>query len=744
MRLPVRNRNHPSRFARPGTVFLAALVALAALPACAQEHAAPGTMPELPAVVVTGASDRDFSEFASEFLPEPALTVGRLPLPPEEIPQASASLTRQTIDDLALDSLDQIATAVPGLSHSRGQFYARGQRVVNLAVDGLVFGQDKMLEPDDDLLFYERIDITRGAGGLGQGTAMPSATLNLQRKRPTAVPAFEFAAAAGSWSRRALTLDAGGPLDAAGRLRGRFVAGWRAQESWRDYLSSQRDAFQGVLEADLGSRTRLTVGASRQKDEDDDSLSGIPTAPGGGDLRLPRETYLGNAWERMQRRTTHLFASLDHAWANGWRIRLDTARREGSVAYLGTYLNGGPPGAMRQNLGQYDYRNRQESHALNLNGPFRWLGRRHELSAGFSRRAENARGGGLNVNDYVTGIDVRDWNWRRVPRPDLNALPAALMPWHYSTATRVSQSNAWLAARFGLTDDLKLILGLRADRWQQRRQVAERLVTVVGDFANAAGFRSSASHFGHYAGLTWEADARHTLYLSRGDTFFPQPLRTADGRPLDPARGHIWETGIKARYLDGRLQAGLALYRSEQDKQPELIENQTALCPSWPAISCYRASGAVRTQGLEIDLHGTPLRGWQLAFGYALSDSRYRQDGENGRAGQRFDPQLPRHQLKLTTLFRLPGGQWRIGGNALWQSATEKSGYDNLTATWHRIRQPAYAIAGLVVGWQNGGFDLQFNIDNLTDRRYYQSIEAPNFTAYGPPRRFLLTARQAF
>ncbi len=211
MRLPVRNRNHPSCLARPGTVFLAALVALAALPACAQEHAASGTMPELPAVVVTGALDRAFSESASEFLPEPALTVGRLPLPLEEIPQASASLTRQTIDDLALDSLDRIATAVPGLSHSRGQFYARGQRVVNLAVDGLVFGQDKMLEPDDDLLFYERIDITRGAGGLGQGTAMPSATIGLQRKRPTAAPAFEFAADAGSWSRRALTLDGGGP-----------------------------------------------------------------------------------------------------------------------------------------------------------------------------------------------------------------------------------------------------------------------------------------------------------------------------------------------------------------------------------------------------------------------------------------------------------------------------------------------------------------------------------------------------
>jgi outer membrane receptor for ferric coprogen and ferric-rhodotorulic acid len=189
------------------------------------------------------------------------------------------------------------------------------------------------------------------------------------RKLPTAQPRVELQLRAGRWNQREAMVDASGPLNAAGSLRARAVVDANNHHSYMDRMASRKRSYYGVVEADIAAQTTLRLGASQQRNIHRDSLSEIPTAPDGGDLHLPRSTYLGYDWEYWRQQTDTAFAQLEHEWDSGWRLRADLLRLHSQLEYLGTYLNGGTPTAMRQSLGQYNSSQEENSYAVSLRAP---------------------------------------------------------------------------------------------------------------------------------------------------------------------------------------------------------------------------------------------------------------------------------------------------------------------------------------------------------------------------------------
>ncbi len=70
-----------------------------------------------------------------------------------------------------------------------------------------------------------------------------------------------------------------------------------------------------------------------------------------------------------------------------------------------------------------------------------------------------------------------------------------------------------------------------------------------------------------------------------------------------------------------------------------------------------------------------------------------------------------------------------------WQSAIANVGLASASAQRYHIRQSGYTLVGAMAAYQIAPqWQLQVNVRNMLDRRYYQSIESPAYTSYGAPR----------
>lgn len=86
---------------------------------------------------------------------------------------------------------------------------------------------------------------------------------------------------------------------------------------------------------------------------------------------------------------------------------------------------------------------------------------------------------------------------------------------------------------------------------------------------------------------------------------------------LEPETGEIFEIGIKTDWFDGKLGVNAAVFRLERDKIPIARD----LPPGIPGFSI--SAGLQRSGGVELEINGQPLPGWNLSFGGTLLDSEF-------------------------------------------------------------------------------------------------------------------------
>lgn len=694
-------------------------------------HQEAGASLELGATSITGHGLTATTENSDSYTTGTMQTATKLPLSLRETPQSVSVVTRKRMDDKAMTSISEVVQSTPGvfLNNSGGvgrpSFSARGFDVDNVMYDGFPTSLLTYLPSGEaNLAMYDRVEIVRGATGLAQGAGSPSGAINLVRKRPTHEFQGTLTGSAGSWDDYTGTLDVGGPLNENGTLRARTVISRQDAKSFRDSVEHDHDLFYGVVDADLSESTTLTLGAYRQKNYSNYIWGGLPMARGGGHLGLPRDTFLGHDWEYSDNRTTGYFATLEHGFANDWTLRLaamqaktDTEVLASSIwAYDRHYLW---TQAMEQKEVGYD---------LALGGPFQLFGLDHDLSVGASKRELTYRTGD-SWSDFIDDdIDLFAWNPRGHAKPNF----VANSTW---TGELTTQDSVYATTRLRLSEPLSLILGGRVDWYEyDDRESSDSDYKVTRNLTR-------------YAGVVYDLDANHSVYVSYTDIFKPQNDRGLDKKPLEPMVGENYEVGIKGEYYDGALNASLALFQIDQKNRAQTLTGQLG-CGSTPDSSCYEAAGLVRSRGIDLEIQGALSDDWQVAAGYTYTQTKYVSDANAAREGEDFDRKKPRQLFKLSTLYTLPGElqRWRIGGDVYQQSRIRTSGGTG-AAAW-KNQQGSYTVVGLVAGYKaSEQLDLQLNVNNLFDRTYYSSVadgEWYPYDIYGDPRNFKVTARYSF
>jgi outer membrane receptor for ferric coprogen and ferric-rhodotorulic acid len=652
-------------------------------------------------------------------------TATKLPLSIRETPQSVSVITRQRIDDQGMNDLNDVVKYAPGITlrkfgSDRQQFLARGFTIDNLMYDGLPtivsnFTLDTI--SGADLAMYDRVEVVRGATGLMTGAGSPSATLNLVRKRPTATPQVSVTTSAGSWDRYRTEVDASNKLNESGTLRGRVVTAYEKGNSFVDERDKERQTFYGVLEADLNDSTTWTLGASKQRDDATSDWGSLPAGRNGENLHLPRSTFLSNDWAYWDRDNISVFTDLTHRFDNGWSGKLAAARIWAESDMFSSYMTTSGATGFGQASGQYDTTDVQTNLDGSLSGPFQLFGREHDLMFGVSRREEKFDQTGGYYGS--TPINIYDFNPHSIPKPDISTRTG------YESKNTATEDGVYAAARFNPIDPLHIIVGSRISWYDYKNRSAN-----TGDY-------KVTQEVTPYAGVVYDLNETYSAYASYTEIFKPQNQQDVGGGILDPMTGESYEIGLKGEYLDGGLNASLALFDMTQENRAYAIPDQPPTCQQQNR-TCYEAAGEVRSRGIDAEVTGALTPDWQFTAAYTLVLSQYVKD-RTFEKGNLFAPNQPKHLFKAATTYHLPGdlNKMRVGADVLAQSETY-----NRVGNGHSV-QDAYAVVGLMAGYRfDEHWDARVNLNNVFDEKYWQGIPtATGSGVYGDPRNVMFSLK---
>lgn len=717
-------QQHGSKGFSPSLMALAVCLASSSA-AFAADTQAPATTLELGATQISGEEQLgETTEGTQSYTTGAMKTATKLPLTMRETPQAVTVITRQRMDDQAMTSINDVVKATPGLflnfssGPGRQSYTSRGFDIDNLMYDGIPSGYNGVsVGAQPNLAMFDRVEIVRGATGLVTGAGNPSAAINLVRKRPLDEQKVTLTGAAGSWDDYRGELDASSPLNDSGTWRGRVVTSYRDANSFIDNAEEYHGLFYAVTEADLSEDTTLTLGFSNQKDKTNYFWGSSMVGLDGHHLNLPRSYNPGTDWENKDQEINTVFAELRQQLANDWKLQVNANYAEQNALFSGSYQSRWVANTLARTVYQAAYDEDQAGVDAFASGPFQAFGRTHELVVGASRRIYDMTT--HNYSPYNT-------NW-----PLTAGKPGFVRTTNVRNVT--TQDGVYVTTRLNLADPLKLILGGRLDWYDYDAHGSN-----TGDY-------KVTRNLTRYAGLIYDLDDHHSVYVSYSDIFTPQSAKDTSGTPLKPIVGKNYEVGIKGEYLGGALNASVALFRVDQENRA--VGVTVANCPQ---ASCSVASGEIRSQGIDFELQGALTEHWQVGGGYTYARTHTIKDAASPQnVNKQFDTDTPEHLFKLTTNYHFQGAleKLRVGGNVSWQSRMYND-FKVADGSTYRLQQGAYAVTDLMAGYQvNQHLDLQLNANNIFDRRYYQSISnsvSYGGDSYGSPRNMMLTAKYSF
>ncbi|WP_243136313.1 TonB-dependent siderophore receptor [Janthinobacterium tructae] len=676
----------------------------------------------------------------------PVSTATPLGLSIRETPQSVSVITQQRMQDQGLNTIAQVMAQTPGitlfsLGSERTGFTSRGYSITNYQLDGVSTHSENLglnaipSQSLADMALYDRIEVLRGASGLMTGAGDASGAINMVRKKPTAQFQASVEGELGSYDERRAMADIAGPLNEARTVRGRLVTVYEEGDGIIDGYSRDKKVVYGVVEADLSSGTKLTAGVTHQRKRSNGSLSylGFPLFYSNGAMTdLPRSFSPAARSNRFDTKSTDVFATLEHALANDWKLKIAANRVQSSQEERSIYLDvsGGfadqaTGDGLRLNADYRDYQLQVNSVDVNVRGPFSAFGRQHELVLGmdyneFQSTTDGRFGGGV----ASTPANLYRWN-----RTTTSAFGNAVVT--YDSTRR--QASAYAASRFTLSERLKLIAGAKVLRYSENYISDAPSVNFY-----SASPASESRVFTPYGGLVFDIDGTHSAYASYSTIYQPQASQDRYGKLLAPREGKTLEAGIKSGWLDGRLNTAAALYQIRQSNLAESDPGYTVPGTNNPA---NRTIKGARTQGVDLEATGAITPDWNISASWSYSQT------ENN-TGKAILTTFPRHLVKLWTTYRLPGelNRLTLGGGVNWQSRVY-SDIDawqiNSTLHWE---QKAYSVASLMARYDvSDKLSATVNVANLFDKQYTASVSDWWYSGmHGPARKVALTVRYQF
>ncbi|MCU7249926.1 TonB-dependent siderophore receptor [Pseudomonas koreensis] len=674
-----------------------------------------------------------------------AVTIGKGTHTLKEIPQSVTVMTRKQMDDQDLTDLKDAANKTTGLVGVQGVgkgmiLTSRGFQIDDWQYDGVPIPRNTYALGNwatQDLIFFDRMEILRGASGLLQGTGSPGGAINLVRKRGQNAPTVTVTGKAGSWDHYGLQLDAGGPLNTSGTVRGRFVADEDQSHSFIDYEWSKTHSLYGALDFDLRDDTTLGLAVSQSNAESRPMIRGLPRYADGRSLDVPRSTYTGARWNHADIDVTTVYTDLEHRFNDDWAAKVGAVRmtetnkaKNQRLQSIGDAIEADGSGVQYADF-VTDFDSTKLGLDMNLTGHFEALSMEQEVMLGgnYSRYTSDDRFARTfnDSSDTIFGIDH--------DRPEISYEGLLNTPGGRATPSKyeIRQKGLYGSWRVKPIEPLTLVLGSRVSWYDYSYKSATQQAFSNVAIAEPESTADENGEVTPYGGIIYDLSREWAVYASYTDVFEPQTVRGINGSVLKPVIGSNYEVGLKGELLDGRVNTSLAVFRYDQKNRALNDLASGFACDGW---YCSIAAGKVRSQGIEAEVSGEVLTGLQLFAGYTYNTTKYLKDPEN--EGKVFSTWTPKHMLRVWGDYQFSGDWNRVSTGLGFTTQTHTLGYE------HTFEVPGYTVWSARLGYQlTKEIGLALNANNLFDKHYYTAgyNQLNGNNNYGDPRNVMFTVK---
>jgi iron complex outermembrane receptor protein len=677
------------------------------------------------------------------------------------VPVTTQSLTQQILRDQQVNRLEDMLEYVSGTEivpdgQSALGFEMRGFPTYQYYVDGVRTSPDVHHDAFRDMANIDHAEIIKGPASLLYGRMEPGGLVNIITKQPLVTPLLALEQQVSSLGRQRSQLDAGGPLRSDDSLLYRFNAAWERGHSFRDISSNHRFFLSPAVTWAPSQRTSETA-YLEYLNSHDPSDSGLPLVG----YRLPAVPIERSLDEGGEVQTTDLRFGLKgtHAFADGWTMSHHLEGRwlhapqspQVALAADGLGLGSCHPGycpVKRQLVSIPVARGNQTLASVDLTGGASIWRTHHSVLVGFEYFQSVEQNELLSRSDASLTTDLFE--------PTNVPIPVSLLeePDRESqTMTRERWAAVYGQYQAALWDRLYLLSGWRKDVvWEN----VTATVTPTGGVLGLLGSQTNEVRaIKQREGILWRPAQWLSLYANYSENFGATPglyaSATGDvGLYLPVQSAHEWEAGVKIESPEGRASATATWF--------DLTKTNVSSPLPEPALNESGAlfvSGTARNRGLEVDLRGEIVPNLQLTASYAYIVSRiagadsptsvanvngYELIGLNGN--RLFGAALVGGSVWGT--YRVANGLFgglKVGAGAIVRGVRAGDNFND-------YQLPGFAKfnAMAAYSWRAAGtrMSVQLNVDNLFDKRYFESLSGTHTVMPGSPRCWIGSLRVEF
>jgi catecholate siderophore receptor len=672
----------------------------------------------------------------------------KITAPLRDTPKSVTVIPQQVIRDTGATSLVDALRTTPGITFGAGEGgNPAGDRPIirgfNAESDVFIDGMRDPASQSREIFNVESIEVSKGPGSAFTGAGSTGGSLNLVTKTAKLGNSYNGGFTYGSDQTKRTTLDLNQQMTDSSAFRLNLMK-HEANVAGRDDVDVSRWGVAPSFAFGLGTDTRLTVGYYHVETDDMPDY-GIPLT-----LSPNRSKYVVDKPVHVDRDNFYGLNSRDYRKSTN---DSGTIKLEHDLNDNLTLSN-----SFRMSRSTLDYvvTNPDDSKGNVANGTvLRNTKNRNSTSAGWVNQTDlSARfDTGFIEHSLVTGIEFSYQDTHNRPYVVTSAAgtsttcsPRLLASGDCTSLNNPSPDDSWsgtiteglaytdtdtkTAAAY-VFDTLKfdeqwsLNLGLRYDNYKTTSSgFATR--APAGNFS-----RENTSDLVNYqVGLVYKPLPNGSVYAAYstssnpgGETSGNGGLElTAGNSDLDPERNRNYEIGTKWDFFGDDLSVTAALFRTEKTN---------ARIDDPDGATTQVLDGEQQVNGLELTYAGKITHNWRVYGGYTYMESEVVKTTRPIDEGNHM-PSTPRNNFTFWSTYDLMP-ELTVGAGATFVD----SQFGNVA---NSVEIPSYWRYDAMATYRlSKNVDLQLNVQNLTDKRYFDQVLQNHYAHVAAGRTALLS-----